>query len=68
MFAEIFQRQGNEVKECGLTTVNEVRASKFFAGDPKFLATPLGKNYSGQKSLIYSSSCSIDGILGEGVG
>jgi len=26
MFAEIFQRQESEVKDCGLKTVNEVRA------------------------------------------
>jgi len=32
MFAEIFQRQEKEVKECGLKTVNEVRASNFLAG------------------------------------
>jgi len=31
MFADIFQRQKNEVKECRSKTVNEVRASKFFA-------------------------------------
>jgi len=37
MFAEIFQRQGNEVKECGLKTVNKVRASNFLAeGTPNF--------------------------------
>jgi len=30
MFAEIFQRQENEVKECGLKTLNEVGASNFF--------------------------------------
>jgi len=41
MFAEIFQRQENEVKECGLKTVNEVRASNFLAGSPEFLVTPL---------------------------
>jgi len=29
-----FQRQENEVKECGLKTVNEVRASNFLAGAP----------------------------------
>jgi len=41
MFSEIFQRQENEVKECGLKTVNEV-ASNFLAGvGPEFLATPL---------------------------
>jgi len=32
MFAEIFQRQENEVIECGLKTVNVVRASNFLAG------------------------------------
>jgi len=32
MFAEIFQRRDSEVKECGLKTVNEVRASNFLAG------------------------------------
>jgi len=32
MLAEIFQRQENEVKECGLKEVNEVRASKFSRG------------------------------------
>jgi len=32
MFAEIFHRQENEVKEFGLKTVNEVRASNFLAG------------------------------------
>jgi len=31
MFAEIFQRQENEVKECGLKTINEVRDSNFLA-------------------------------------
>jgi len=36
MFAEIFQRQENEVKECGLKTVNVVRVSKFLAGGPNF--------------------------------
>jgi len=37
MFAEIFQRKENEVKECGLKTVNEVRALKFLArGAPNF--------------------------------
>jgi len=36
MFAEIFQRQENEVKECGLKTVNKVRASNFFARAPNF--------------------------------
>jgi len=41
MFAKIFQHQKNEVKECGSKTVNEVRASNFLAGSPKFLATPL---------------------------
>jgi len=42
MFAEIFQRQENEVKECGLKTVNQVRASNFLAGGGgEFLATPL---------------------------
>jgi len=35
MLAEIFQRQENEVKECGLKTVNKVRASKFLAGGPR---------------------------------
>jgi len=29
---EIFQRQENEVKECGLKTMNKVRASNFLAG------------------------------------
>jgi len=29
MFAEIFQHQENEVKECELKTVNKVRASNF---------------------------------------
>jgi len=33
MFAEIFQLQENEVKECELKTVNEVRASNFLAGE-----------------------------------
>jgi len=33
MFTEIFQRQENEVKECRLKTVNEVRASNFLAGE-----------------------------------
>jgi len=32
MFAEIFQCQENEVKECGLKTVNEVRALNFLVG------------------------------------
>jgi len=32
VFAEIFQSQENEVKECGLKTVHEVRASNFLAG------------------------------------
>jgi len=32
MFAEIFQRQENEVKDYGLKTVNKVRASNFLAG------------------------------------
>jgi len=32
MFADNFQRQENEVKECGLKTVNEVRTSNFLAG------------------------------------
>jgi len=32
MFSEIFQRQENEVKEFGLNTMNEVRASNFLAG------------------------------------
>jgi len=32
MFAETFQHQKNEVKECVLKTVNEVRASNFLAG------------------------------------
>jgi len=42
MFAEIFQRQENEIKVCGLKTVNEVRASNFLAGEgAEFLATPL---------------------------
>jgi len=41
MFAEIFQHQENEVKECGLKTVNEVRGSNFLAGGPRFLATLL---------------------------
>jgi len=41
MFAEIFQRQENEVKECGLRTVIEVRASNFLARGPEYLATPL---------------------------
>jgi len=41
MFTEIFQRQENEVKECGLETVNEVRASNFLAGGLEFLATLL---------------------------
>jgi len=43
MFAENFQRQENEVKECGLKPVNEVRASNFLAGggEAEFLATPL---------------------------
>jgi len=42
MFAEIFQRQKNKVKKCGLKTVNEVRASNFLAGGrSEFLATPL---------------------------
>jgi len=41
MFAENYQRQDNDVKECGLKTVNEVRASNFRAGGPEFLATPL---------------------------
>jgi len=46
MFAEIFQRQENEVKECGLKTVNEVRASNFLAGGgPEFLATHLAIKY-----------------------
>jgi len=31
MFTEIFERHENEVKECGLKTVNEVRASNFLA-------------------------------------
>jgi len=35
MFAEIFQRQENELKECGLKTMNEVRASNFLAGGPR---------------------------------
>jgi len=35
MFAEIFQRQENKVKECGLKTVNEVRALNFLAGRPR---------------------------------
>jgi len=35
MFAESFQRRENEVKECGLKTVNEVRASHFLAGWPR---------------------------------
>jgi len=33
MFAKIFQRQGNEVKECRLKTVNEIRVSNFLASD-----------------------------------
>jgi len=41
IFTEIFQRQENEVKECGLKTVNNDRASNFPAGGPEFLATPL---------------------------
>jgi len=35
MFFEIIQRQINEVKECGLKTVNEVRASNFLTGVPR---------------------------------
>jgi len=35
MFVEIFQRQKNEVKECGLKAVNEVRASNFLARGPR---------------------------------
>jgi len=35
MFAEIFQYQENEVKECGFKAVNEVRASNFLAGEPR---------------------------------
>jgi len=38
------RRQENKVKECGLKTVNEVRAPNFLAGSPKFLATPPNKN------------------------
>jgi len=41
MFAEIFQRQENKVKECGLKIVSEVKASNFLAGGSEFLATPL---------------------------
>jgi len=44
IFAEIFQRQENEVKECGLKTVNEIRAWNFLSGGPEFLATPLGES------------------------
>jgi len=32
MFSKIFQRQKNEVKECGLKTGDEVRTSNFLAG------------------------------------
>jgi len=35
MFGEIFQRQENEVKECGLKTVNEIKASNFLARSPQ---------------------------------
>jgi len=35
MFAEIFQRQENEVKECGLKIVNKVMASNILAGEPR---------------------------------
>jgi len=61
MFAEIFQHQENEVKECGLKTVNEVKASNFLAGSPEFLATPLDSAfilwvhiYSDTLTFIYS--------------
>jgi len=47
VFAEIFQRQENEVKECVLKTVNEVKAWNFFAeGGGEFLATPLVQRFS----------------------
>jgi len=32
MHAEVFQRQETEVKECGLKTVNEIRAQTFSRG------------------------------------
>jgi len=35
MFADIFERHENEVKECGLKTVNDVRASNFLAVRPR---------------------------------
>jgi len=40
MFLETFQRQENEVKECGLKTVKEVRASNFLAGGPRISSYP----------------------------
>jgi len=55
MFAEIFQRQKNKVKECGLKTVNEVRASNFLTGGTnKFLATPLARTINGKRKFTDS--------------
>jgi len=35
MFAEIFQRQENKVKECGLKTMNKVKGFKLSRGGPR---------------------------------
>jgi len=58
MFAEIFQRQENEVKECKLKTVNEVRASNFLAGGPR-ISSYASENYPSalfQISFLISKS------------
>jgi len=59
MLAEIFQRQENEVKECGLKTVNKVKASNFLAGGPEFLATPLHLGVNIAKKKKKSQHCRI---------
>jgi len=43
MFAEIFQRQENEVKECGLKPVNVVRASNFLEGGGRISGSGISK-------------------------
>jgi len=45
MFAEFFQRQENEVKECGLKTVNEIRASNILAERARISSYAFG-NYA----------------------
>jgi len=44
MFAEIFQRQENKIKECGLKIVNKVRASNFLAGEGARISSYASEN------------------------